>query len=290
MKHRALIIFLVPGLSLVWIAWPVASASYTRPVDDSIFPRDLCYTQPSACHPAAPESTPTPAQTSDDSTDLANPATGHFVAGTTTDPLKAFSRRPLDRYIIPAGGQFLDPSRDEPHFGVDYTYPDDYLLGKPIWVHPIAPGYVTTLSSCPLCFVDGDSHGSVIWRKPEYNFGFGGLVIIETPYNPDVSIYAMYAHLDNNLVNLGDYVTPDDILGEAGNSGYSQEIHLHLEIRYGMPGRFWIADFSQQETMDRWQATMFANPALLVFPENHGLMVEELAYWANSRPRPADLP
>jgi murein DD-endopeptidase MepM/ murein hydrolase activator NlpD len=105
-----------------------------------------------------------------------------------------------------------------------------------------------------------------------------------------VSIYVMYAHLARDFVSLGDYVTPDDIIGVVGTTGYSEVFHLHMEVRYGTPGRFWNADFSQRDTLDRWLATMFANPALLVFPENHPAFVTALAEWIALQPRSREMP
>lgn len=223
-------------------------------------------------------------------TGLPNPAQNHFIKGTSEDPLAMFSRRPLDKFIVPGGGLFMDPSRDEPHYGVDYAYPDSYLLGERLFVYPVAPGYVTTRSSCVMCFAEGSSQGRVLWRHPQYNFGFGDVVIIETPYNADVSLYTMYAHLQEDFVSLGDYVTPDEVLGVAGTSGYAEQIHLHLEIRFGTPGKFWNADFSQWTTRENWLSTMFANPALLMFPEFHADQVKILDAWVALQPRPNEMP
>ncbi len=179
---------------------------------------------------------------------------------------------------------------DGAHFGVDYAHADDYLSGKPTYFHPIGPGYVTARSACALCFAEGDAHGQVIRKAPKYNFGWGGLVLIETPYRPDVSLYVLYAHNARDFVSLGDYVTPDDIIGVVGNSGYSETFHLHVEVRYGEPGRFWNADFTQLEVRDRWLATQFANPATLIFPENHWAFTLELDNWAAQQSHPEQIP
>lgn len=224
-------------------------------------------------------------------TGLANPAAGQVLQPVGTDPLGAFSRRPLDHFIIPEGGVFLDPQRDgEPHYGVDYANPDDYLNGQDTYFYPAGPGYVTARSSCPLCFAEGDHAGRTENRAPRYNFGFGGLVLVETPYNSAVSIYIMYAHLARDFVSLGDYITTDDMIGVVGSSGYSEELHLHMEVRYGSPGRFWNADFTQWETLDRWLATMFVNPAWVVFPQNHPALVIALDEWVGLLPPSPELP
>ncbi len=223
-------------------------------------------------------------------TGMGNPAAGQVIPGSAGDPLGMFAQRPLEHYIIPEGGMFLDPLHDGPHYGVDYANPDDYLDGQTTYFYPIAPGYVTTRASCPLCFVDGDAQGRVGWKWPRYNFGWGGLVLVETPYSAEVSIYTLYAHLDRDFASLGDYVTPDTVLGAVGTTGYSEEFHLHMEIRYGPPGSFWAADFGEWATLDRWLATMFVNPAWVVFPENHALLADALGEWSAQRPLPDDIP
>lgn len=265
------VLILVGGLLGVWAQAVTASP---------------CDVADEAClYPALPEETGIPGQTS-----LPNPAAGQYVTGTPDDPLAAFSRRPLDEYIIPEGGLFLDPLHEGPHYGVDYANPADYLNGLPTYFYPIGPGYVTTRSSCELCFVDGIWRGQVSERLPRHNFGWGSLVLIETPYNEGVSLYVMYAHLEQDLVSLGDYVTTEDVIGVVGTTGYSEELHLHVEIRYGAPGRFWNADFSQYETLDRWLATMFVNPAWVIFPENHPVLVEALHEFVARQPASREIP
>lgn len=228
-------------------------------------------------------------------TSLSNPATGQFISRLFPpegdDPFESFSRRPLDDFIIPEGGLFLDENYEGLHYGVDYANPDDYLNGQTTPVYPIGPGFVTARSACLRCFVDGDSQGRIDDNRwPEHNFGFGAFVLVETPYNAYVSIYTMYAHLNRDHVSLGDLVTPDEALGVVGSTGFAQEFHVHLEIRYGPPGRFWNADFSQWATIDRWLATMFANPALLVFPQNHPAFITDVAEWVALQPRAPELP
>ncbi len=244
-----------------------------------------CIDDPSTCS--------LPAATSDrayGTTTLRNPAAGQALQSASDDPLAGFSRRPLAHFIIPEGGLFLDENYEGRHYGVDYANPDDYLDGLATLIYPIGPGYVTARSDCWQCFVHGDAEGRVQGRMPWNNFGFGSFVLVETPVTPCVSIYTMYAHLQRDWVSLGDYVTPDTPIGLVGSTGFSQEIHLHLEVRYGAPARFWTAAFSQWANLDRWMATLFANPALLVFPQNHPAMLTALTEWVARQPRAPDLP
>lgn len=223
-------------------------------------------------------------------TGLANPARGRSLLAQGRDPLAIFERRPFDNFVVPEGGAFLDPTRTDPHYGVDYACPADYLNGRATYFHPIAPGFVTARSSCVWCYVDGDARGRVGWKWPRYNFGWGGLVLVETPINRHVSVYILYAHVARDFVSLGDFVTPDEVIGVVGASGYAQQVHVHVEIRYGSPGMFWNADFSQWATHDRWMATMFIDPAWVVYPENHGLLAAVLEEWGPLRPEPQPIP
>jgi hypothetical protein len=130
--------------------------------------------RPDDAPPAAPLSQP-------------NPALGWSVVetGSANDPLAAFGRRPIDQpRIIPAGGEYQDPSRPYPHYGIDYTYPEAFLNGIPQPVYPIGPGVVTAIHTCPLCWANSTEQ----WGKlrtgtiePINNFGFGALVVVEHP-------------------------------------------------------------------------------------------------------------
>ena len=57
--------------------------------------------------------------------------------------------------------------------------------------------------------------------------GFGKVVRIEHAYG----IETVYAHLSSVQVSTGSFVTPQDILGTMGNTGRSDGMHLHYEIR-----------------------------------------------------------
>ena len=57
--------------------------------------------------------------------------------------------------------------------------------------------------------------------------GFGKVVRIEHAHG----IETVYAHLSSIAVSKGSFVTPQDILGTMGNTGHSDGMHLHYEIR-----------------------------------------------------------
>lgn len=57
--------------------------------------------------------------------------------------------------------------------------------------------------------------------------GYGKIVRVEHGNG----IETVYAHLSSINVRKGDYVTPEDSLGKMGNTGHSDGMHLHYEIR-----------------------------------------------------------
>jgi len=61
-----------------------------------------------------------------------------------------------------------------------------------------------------------------------YMSGFGNMIIVD--HND--SYYTVYAHLDQILVNTGDFLDDGDVIGTVGESGSLEGPKLHLEI-YG---------------------------------------------------------
>ena len=66
----------------------------------------------------------------------------------------------------------------------------------------------------------------------------------------EYSLYILYAHMETKPdFNPGDPITSGQLLGTVGNSGYSSNPHLHLELRIGPSG----ANFT---TMAHYQNTV----------------------------------
>ena len=57
--------------------------------------------------------------------------------------------------------------------------------------------------------------------------GFGKVVKVQHAHG----IETVYAHLSSVLVSKGSFVTAQDVLGTMGNTGHSDGMHLHYEIR-----------------------------------------------------------
>ncbi len=222
-----------------------------------------------------------------------NPAEGWSVAetGTPENPLAAFGRRPLDEpWIIPFGGNYQDPNRGTPHYGIDYTFPELFYQRLPQPVYPIGPGVVTSLHPCPTCWAYSQDPEWADWGRLRTGFlevdnlyGFGALVVLEHPYTPEVSFYTLYAHLRDIQVWRGRVVTSEDALGLMGASGDVAAPHVHMEVRIGPPGAFWGADFSQEAVMQRWTDLRHVTPVYLLFEHHQVPFTRELDLWAGSR-------
>jgi murein DD-endopeptidase MepM/ murein hydrolase activator NlpD len=101
--------------------------------------------------------------------------------------------------------------------GLDLT---DYLaFGEPV-VSPI-DGYVTAVCSN----LADNPIGTV-----ENQRNWGNHVIIKSLSG----FYVVLAHLkkDSLKLTIGEYVTAGKQIAECGNSGYSQEPHIHLQVQY----------------------------------------------------------
>ncbi|MBU1000616.1 M23 family metallopeptidase [Patescibacteria group bacterium] len=73
--------------------------------------------------------------------------------------------------------------------------------------------------------------GTVIYSG-QISWGFGKHVIVDHGNN----ISSIYAHLDSIWVDVGQEVSPGDIIGTEGSTGWSTGPHLHFQINvFGIP-------------------------------------------------------
>lgn len=68
--------------------------------------------------------------------------------------------------------------------------------------------------------------GMVLYAGRDFK-GYGRMVLIES----GSGWATLYAHLDKILVEEGQMVTPDEIIGQMGRTGRATGVHLHFEIR-----------------------------------------------------------
>lgn len=72
------------------------------------------------------------------------------------------------------------------------------------------------------------AEGDVIISKTSgWNAGYGNYIVIKH----DNGTQTLYAHLDKNLVGVGEHVVRGQQIGEMGASGKATGTHLHFEVR-----------------------------------------------------------
>jgi murein DD-endopeptidase MepM/ murein hydrolase activator NlpD len=125
------------------------------------------------------------------------------------------------------------PGKDTGHHGVDFMF---YRRG----------GQETSIGEVPVRAVLGGRVASVVVNRLPY----GNMLMLESSYEvlpaglaaafgiqPGDSLFHLYAHLvEEPGFGLGEEVKCGDFLGQVGSSGFSDDPHLHFEIRTGPSG------------------------------------------------------
>ena len=102
-----------------------------------------------------------------------------------------------------------------PHHGVEFVVP---------------PGTPVLAVAASTVRVAGDV--SLIPFGPQTAF-YGNLVVLELAGTSDTPVFALYGHLSEVSVAVGQSVAAGDVLGLSGASGVADGPHLHLEVRAG---------------------------------------------------------
>jgi hypothetical protein len=142
---------------------------------------------------------------------------------------------------------FVGPNPGE-HWGWDFGA----ATGEKIFVGPKG-GFVTASVECTKC-AGGKSFKSYGLRLSDgaaladaaWNFGYGHYVIVRYDHAnlpastqawlaakglPGAHVFAMYAHLDQRVAQVGQTLKAGDVVGTCGDTGNSELTHLHLEVR-----------------------------------------------------------
>jgi len=101
--------------------------------------------------------------------------------------------------------------RRDPHHGVEFQNP----FGTPVYA--AGDGEVV--------FADSDK----ITMFSQWTNFYGNMVLIKH----ENDFYTLYAHLSAILVQVGDNVNTDDLIGQVGQTGGATGSHLHFEVRAG---------------------------------------------------------
>jgi len=115
--------------------------------------------------------------------------------------------------------------KDDKTYKNEGIYPSDYYCFGESVLSPIN-GYVVVLR--------GDLVDNIIGEVDRIN-NWGNYIIIKSDYGYFVEI----SHLMQNSINvkIGDYVYQGQVIAKCGNSGYSPEPHIHIQVqKYGVLG------------------------------------------------------
>ncbi len=163
----------------------------------------------------APSLTPGPSRTP-------RPVAQHFLVGRPVAG-NATSITPALFYLYGTTGM----SQYDVHHGEEFVNPS----GTPLYA--VAAGTVVTAGSDeqPLC---GDNGKSPCGRGLMPGGFYGKTVVIQlaAPYNGQ-RVFALYGHMNEISVSVGDQVKPGDVLGKIGMTGIAEGPHVHFEIRLG---------------------------------------------------------
>ncbi|MBH27840.1 MAG: hypothetical protein CL789_01185 [Chloroflexi bacterium] len=126
------------------------------------------------------------------------------------------------------------------------NYPVSHYRYGMTWDGLLAPHLGVDLANDKGSMVVAIGNGTVIYSGNDDTelFGFrnefyGNLIVLslDQKWN-DRQIYALYAHLSETNVEIGQKVTQGDIVGKVGESGAALAPHLHLEIRIDDPRNY----------------------------------------------------
>lgn len=150
--------------------------------------------------------------------------------------------RPIDSNANNIGLGYYSYGSDGPEFDNPYRIHHGIDIPNPVGESVRAAGSGTVVwtadgrqDDAPM-FQNSPSYGNVIMIH--HDFGYRGK-----------SIYTLYAHLSSSLVQIGQYVEANQVIGQVGDSGRVTGPHLHFEVRVGE---------------DRYRATY--NPVLWTVP------------------------
>ena len=167
------------------------------------------------------------------------------------------------------GNQWLDPDANTEHFGMDFIS----NAGNPAITSPYSD-QIAASDPCPGCTeVDLDEGNTPDESDPEYNYGYGAMIVVEYAYSDlsdqershleragvslseGESVYMMMSHLDPNveIAEAGTVLESGSQMASIGNSGNSSGAHGHLEMAVAESG---LTQAEGEATADFWLDTV----------------------------------
>ncbi len=148
------------------------------------------------------------------------------------------------------------PGFDDGHQGTDFSFfqykglnsiqglpVDAVLSGKVIAVINDRPPYgnfvilETPINQIPYNLLESDLPAPALQSTPSTHLSCPDIELPSEWKSTELSLYILYAHLNrSSILTKGMTINCGDTIGEVGNSGYSSNPHLHLEMRIGPSG------------------------------------------------------
>ncbi len=197
----------------------------------------LTQPRPQSRNTAAPPPTPTSIQTSTPGAGAVQSPDDGEPTPTETPAPPTYTPPPLPPPVV---GEHLFLQRPVPASGptwTDKSYPYGSTRGGSLRPHAgvefIVPTGTPVLAVAPGVVVAAGDDSAVPFG-PQTNF-YGNLVIIQLD-NGDTAapLFALYGHLSELHVDVGQRVATGDVLGLSGASGIADGPHLHFELRLGV--------------------------------------------------------
>ena len=185
-------------------------------------------------HTATPTSTPTPTMTP---THTATPTPSHTPTltptptNTPTPSATPTSPPPEDHYWL---GRPIGPDGSNQ---ISRYYPygtrggeEEYLIHHAVDI--INPTGTTVIAVAPgVVAYSGDDRSTALGPWTGF-YGNAVMVGLDRRHEGE-SLYVLYGHLSEVLVEKGQRVAPGDVLGTVGATGIALGPHLHFEVRLG---------------------------------------------------------
>ena len=144
------------------------------------------------------------------------------------------------------------------NWAADHFALDLHSLAGHSTIYAPYSGTVVASDTCPACTAGGNADGDRPGSRdnPDYNLGYGAMVIVEYPYSeltqeerdalledgiilgPGESLYMMIAHLDPQqpIAAGGAVLSAGEALATIGTSGNSTGPHAHVEVAINASG------------------------------------------------------
>jgi len=210
---------------------PLVTRPASEAADSAIEPPA---TRPALPATAAPPPSPTPQSTTTPATRHTPGATRHAATATPT-PFPTFTPPPPPPPVADEHLYWLRPVPASGPTWTDKSYPYSSTRGGALRPHHgvefvVQSGTPVLAVAAGTVVVAGDDSQTAYGPQTAF---YGNLVVLQLAGTGNTPIFALYGHLSEVTVSLGQVVAAGETLGFSGASGVADGPHLHLEVRAG---------------------------------------------------------